>query len=77
MSGLDGYDQWKTASPYDDEPDEETIATCQCCKETFDSDQEGVCEYLFDMVVDEPSPPAIVVCGNCLVTVVNILGDYA
>ena len=21
MSGLDGYDQWKTASPYDDEPD--------------------------------------------------------
>ena len=21
MSGLNGYDQWKTASPYDDEPD--------------------------------------------------------
>jgi hypothetical protein len=21
MSGFQGYDQWKTASPYDDEPD--------------------------------------------------------
>lgn len=21
MAGFDGYDQWKTASPYDDEPD--------------------------------------------------------
>ncbi|GAF68015.1 unnamed protein product [marine sediment metagenome] len=21
MSGFDGYDQWKTASPFDDEPD--------------------------------------------------------
>lgn len=27
MTGFDGYDQWKTASPYDDEPD--IIEECQ------------------------------------------------
>ncbi len=27
MSGFDGYDQWKTASPYDDFPDDQ----CFCC----------------------------------------------
>ena len=69
-----GYDQWKTASPYDDDP--EVIAKCQCCRETFDPEDEGVSEYLFDMVVDEPTPPSIIVCGTCLDRVVEILGNY-
>ena len=28
MSGFDNYDQWKTASPFDDEPDIEEEIAC-------------------------------------------------
>lgn len=48
MSGFQGYDAWKTASPYDDEPEMPVLenlipgfaVTCPCCGElaSFDTD---------------------------------------
>ena len=39
MTGFQGYDQWKTASPYDDEPDPVEEA------ERFLKDHEKVSEH--------------------------------
>jgi hypothetical protein len=65
MSGLKGYDQWKTASPYDDEPDcvevseeleAKAIGKVRATKEKIASQNylglDGVVGELLDLIED-------------------------
>ena len=52
MSQFQGYDQWKTASPYDDEPDvvEEAQRFLDDHKESSDSEIKRACTIIFSLL---------------------------
>ncbi len=54
MSGFSGYDQWKTASPYDDEPDfiEEAERFLKRNKNNKDGEIECAC-WIIELLLGE------------------------